>query len=122
MFADFKPYKLNDRSLLAPRLIRYNTNSVDFEHLQSLEERLAALAPPPWPARLFGLDTALAAKAELARIGRYYATESMLVLDPATGRYDARATPSTGTDTLFDHYARLVRGEATVERGDHAVF
>jgi divinyl chlorophyllide a 8-vinyl-reductase len=64
----------------------------------------------------------LAAKAELARIGRYYATESMLVLDPATGRYDAAATPSTGSDTLFEHYARLVRGEASDERGDHAVF
>ncbi len=65
---------------------------------------------------------ALAAKAELARIGRYYATESMLVLDPKTGRYDANATPSTGTDTLFDYYARLVSGAARVERGDHAVF
>lgn len=65
---------------------------------------------------------ALADKAELARIGRYYATESMLVLDPATGRYDATATPSTGTETLFDFYARLIRGEATVQRGDHAVF
>lgn len=65
---------------------------------------------------------ALAAKAELARIGRYYATESMLVLDSATGRYDAAATPSTGSDTLFEHYARLVRGEITAERGDHAVF
>ena len=65
---------------------------------------------------------ALADKAELARIGRYYATESMLVLDPATGRYDAAATPSTGTTTLFDHYARLVRGEAVHERGEHAVF
>lgn len=64
----------------------------------------------------------LAAKAELARIGRYYATESMLVLDPATGRYDAQATPSTGSETLFDHYARVVRGEAVAERGDHAVF
>ncbi len=64
----------------------------------------------------------LAAKAELARIGRYYATESMLVLDPATGRYDAHATPSTGSETLFDHYARLIRGEAVAERGDHAVF
>jgi divinyl chlorophyllide a 8-vinyl-reductase len=64
----------------------------------------------------------LAAKAELARIGRYYATESMLVLDPATGRYDARATPSTGSETLFDYYARVVRGEAVAERGDHAVF
>jgi divinyl chlorophyllide a 8-vinyl-reductase len=65
---------------------------------------------------------ALAAKAELARIGRYYATESMLVLDPATGRYDAGATPSTGSDTLFAYYARVVRGEAVAERGDHAVF
>jgi len=65
---------------------------------------------------------ALAAKAELARIGRYYATESMLVLDPATGRYDAAATPSTGTETLFDFYARLVSGAVAPERGDHAVF
>lgn len=65
---------------------------------------------------------ALAAKAELARIGRYYVTESMLVMDPATGRYDADATPSTGSETLFDYYAQLVRGEAKAERGDHAVF
>jgi len=65
---------------------------------------------------------ALSEKAELARIGRYYATESMLVLDPQTGRYDAAATPSAGCETLFDYYARLVRGEAAVERGDHAVF
>ncbi len=64
----------------------------------------------------------LADKSELARIGRYYATESMLVLNPATGRYDADATPSTGTHTLFDCYARLLNGEAAPERGDHAVF
>jgi divinyl chlorophyllide a 8-vinyl-reductase len=60
-------------------------------------------------------------KAELARIGRYYATESMLVLDGASGRYDAEATPTTGSETLLDFYARLIRGEAKVERGDHAV-
>jgi divinyl chlorophyllide a 8-vinyl-reductase len=65
---------------------------------------------------------AVADKAELARIGRYYATESMLVLNPETGRYDAAATPSTGTETLFDFYAGLVNGEAAPERGDHAVF
>jgi len=68
------------------------------------------------------LVPALADKAELARIGRYYATESMLVLDPATGRYDAQATPSTGTETLFDFYAGLVSGAIAPERGDHAVF
>ena len=49
-------------------------------------------------------------KAELARIGRYYATESMLVLDPNTGRYDAPATPSTGNETLFDFYTSLASG------------
>ena len=65
---------------------------------------------------------ALAAKAELARIGRYYATESMLVWDAAAGRYDAGATPSFGTRTLADHYAALLRGEAGDERGEHAVF
>jgi divinyl chlorophyllide a 8-vinyl-reductase len=64
----------------------------------------------------------LSDKAELARIGRYYATESMLVLDPATGRYDADATPATGKDTLFDHYASLVASGAAVERSDHSVF
>ena len=64
----------------------------------------------------------LADKAELARIGRYYATESMLVLDPVTGHYNAAATPSTGSQTLFDFYARLVEGKASVHRGDHSVF
>jgi divinyl chlorophyllide a 8-vinyl-reductase len=65
---------------------------------------------------------ALQSKAELARIGRYYATESMLVWDAAARRYDAAATPSTGTDTLFDHYAGLVSGSIRNERGEHAVF
>ncbi len=37
-----------------------------------------ALAGRLWPP--------LTAKAELARIGRYYATESMRVLNPQTGR------------------------------------
>ena len=64
----------------------------------------------------------LANKAELARIGRYYATESMLLLNRDTGRYEADATPSTGTETLFDFYARLLNGAAAPERGDHAVF
>jgi len=68
------------------------------------------------------LVPALAAKAELARIGRYYATESMLVWNEALQAYDAQATPETGTHTLFDFQARLARGEVEVARGDHAVF
>jgi len=64
----------------------------------------------------------LAAKAELARIGRYYATESMLWWNPQTQRYDAEATPSYGSHTLFEAYAQWIRGEAAPKRGDHAVF
>lgn len=59
-------------------------------------------------------------KAEFARIGLYYASESMLVWDGT--RYDADATPSFGADTLFGYYDRVLAGQATVERGDHSVF
>ena len=61
-------------------------------------------------------------KAELARIGRYYATESMLVWDDATGRYDADATPEFGSETLVDHYKRLATEDVADDRGEHAIF
>jgi divinyl chlorophyllide a 8-vinyl-reductase len=64
----------------------------------------------------------LAVKAELARIGHYYATESMLLLNPDTNHYDANATPETGQDTLFEYYQRVLDGDEKVERGEHAVF
>lgn len=56
-----------------------------------------------------------AEKAEYARIARYYATQSMLVLDPVSGEYSAEATPEFGQDTLIEHYrsqiaARTGRG------------
>ncbi len=101
------------------------------EHLFELVGRKPVFRRVPvglLDAIILGLGTvgrvvpSLAQKAELARIGRYYATESMLVLDPVTGQYDAAATPSTGTETLFDFYQRLLAGEASVDRGDHAVF
>lgn len=68
------------------------------------------------------LSSTMADKAEFARIAHYYATESMLVFDHKTGQYDADATPSTGTQTLFDFYAQLLDGTQTVERREHAVF
>lgn len=64
----------------------------------------------------------LAAKAELARIGHYYATESMLVLNSETGLYDADATPETGTDTLFAYFQSLLEGSETAERFDYDLF
>jgi len=55
-----------------------------------------------------GVSDWFAEKAEYARIARYYATESMLVLDPATGTYSADLTPEFGTETLRDHYAQMI--------------
>ncbi len=63
-----------------------------------------------------------ATKAELARIGRYYATESMLVLDSESGDYRADLTPSTGADTLKEYYKAIISGDIDDDRGDHAVF
>ena len=48
--------------------------------------------------------------------------EDRYLFDPASGRYQADATPSTGTDTLADFYRDLVSGKVSIDRGDHAVF
>lgn len=68
------------------------------------------------------LSPGMADKAQLARIGRYYASESMLLWDEAAGKYDADATPEYGSDSLWDHYGALIRGEAQADLGAHAVF
>ncbi|MFZ8878160.1 MAG: NAD(P)H-binding protein [Paracoccaceae bacterium] len=46
-------------------------------------------------------------KSELMNIGKYYATESMLVWDAVNGCYDAKHTPSTGQDTFYDHVVKM---------------
>ena len=64
-----------------------------------------------------------AAKAEFARIGHYYATESMLLWNPERGCYDADATPETGAMTLREHYAQVLKtGLAGHEAGEHRMF
>ncbi|CAL5219283.1 g1086 [Coccomyxa viridis] len=62
--------------------------------------------------------------AEFGRIGKYYATESMLVYDPERQQYDADATPSYGKDTLEEFFRRAVKedGMKGQELGDAAVF
>lgn len=77
--------------------------------------------------------------AEFGRIGKYYATESMLVLDAQKaaalargdraaaaaplGAYDPDATPSYGGDTLEAFFEKALReGLAGQELGDQAVF
>jgi len=62
-------------------------------------------------------------KAEFARIGKYYCSESMLVLNPETGKYDADMTPSYGSDTLRDFFRRVIKeGIAGQELGEHSMF
>lgn len=73
-------------------------------------------------AMLSRLIPRLGAKAELARIGHYYATESMLVWDERVQSYDAAATPSTGQDRLIDYFAELLAADGHVDRGAHRVF
>jgi divinyl chlorophyllide a 8-vinyl-reductase len=62
--------------------------------------------------KLLGLGAPFSAwfaeKAQYARIAHYYATQSMLVRDPATGEYRADLTPEFGSETLRDHYRRLL--------------
>jgi divinyl chlorophyllide a 8-vinyl-reductase len=60
---------------------------------------------------------ALAAKAELARIGRYYATESMLVWDAAAGRYRRRRHAIDGTQTLRGPLRRAAAAAAPPTSG-----
>jgi divinyl chlorophyllide a 8-vinyl-reductase len=56
-------------------------------------------------------SAALEDKAEFARIGHYYATESMLLWDAEEQAYDAGATPGFGTVTLEDSYRAQLAGE-----------
>lgn len=61
--------------------------------------------------------------AEFGKIGRYYAAESMLLLDPETGEYSAEKTPSYGNDTLEEFFARVLReGMAGQELGEQTIF
>ncbi len=62
--------------------------------------------------------------AEFGRIGKYYATESMLVYDPERQEYDADATPSYGKDTLEEFFRRAIKEDGMVgqDLGDAAVF
>ena len=82
--------------------------------LAGKEPRFKSISPKlfTYAERALGLGARVsdwcAEKSEYARIARYYATESMLALDPETGRYSADLTPEFGSETLRDHYAKLL--------------
>jgi divinyl chlorophyllide a 8-vinyl-reductase len=82
--------------------------------LAGMEPRFKSVSPKlsTYAEKVLGLGAGVsgwfAEKAEYARIARYYATESMLVLDPVTGEYSADLTPEYGSQTLREHYVRLL--------------
>jgi hypothetical protein len=49
VFADFKPKIKVPQTPVNPTFIDFKNNSADFNGLQTLEEKIAALKPPPWP-------------------------------------------------------------------------
>ena len=55
VFANFKP-KVVARIPSRPPVISYSDNSAKFSGLQTLEEKIAALKPPPWPRDIFPVD------------------------------------------------------------------
>lgn len=69
------------------------------------------------------LTAGLQDSAEFGRIGRYYATESMLVWDDKEQKYVADATPSYGKVSLEQFFEHAVKeGLAGQELGDAAIF
>jgi hypothetical protein len=60
VFADFKPKRIRRGFGRIPTIIDFKSNSANFAGLQTLEEKIAALKPPPWPRDIFGLDEQLA--------------------------------------------------------------
>lgn len=51
--------------------------------------------------------------AEFGRIGKYYAEQSMLVLDPSTGEYNANMTPEYGKTSLKDFLTEALQEGST---------
>src|ERR1700722_11165251 len=82
VFADFEPHRLPTLPL-APAVIDFKNNSISFAGLQTLEEKIAVLRPPPWPREIFGLDESLAAKGKPlfdANCGSCHAVQASLDL------------------------------------------
>lgn len=72
---------------------------------------------------LVGIFPWLEDAAEYGKIGRYYAAESMLVLDPETGEYSAEKTPSYGKVTLEEFFQRVLKeGMGGQELGEQTIF
>jgi hypothetical protein len=98
VFGQFSPKRLGR---LPPD---YRDNSADFSGLQALEEKIAALKPPPWPRDVFPIDDALVARGK-----RLFAANCSGCHDEKRSKtvLDAWATPVqvVGTDAKVSQNA-----------------
>jgi hypothetical protein len=62
VFATFSPKLLVPSLGVTPPLISYKTTSAAFDGLETLEEEIVKLQPPPWPRDVFPIDDGLAAR------------------------------------------------------------
>jgi mono/diheme cytochrome c family protein len=62
VFGEFHPKQGIPTLPPFPPNILYGDNSADFGGLQTLEEKIKALQPPPWPRDVFPIDDTLAAR------------------------------------------------------------
>jgi hypothetical protein len=111
VFADFAPRRTLPATPLGPAIIDFKNNSVSFAGLQTLEEKIAALRPPPWPREIFGLDERLAAAGKPlfdANCGSCHAVQASLDL-PGLWRTPILAV---GTDPKM-----FVNSQRTAEPG-----
>jgi hypothetical protein len=111
VFADFAPHRILPPTPLAAAIIDFRNNSVSFAGLQTLEEKIAVLRPPPWPREIFGLNEGLAAKGKPlfdANCGSCHAVQASLDL-PGLWRTPILAV---GTDPKM-----LVNSQRTAEPG-----
>jgi hypothetical protein len=56
VFAEFKPRIKAPQTPLTPTVIDFSNNSADFAGLQTLEEKIATLQPPPWPRDIWPIN------------------------------------------------------------------
>jgi hypothetical protein len=64
VFAELKPVVKVPGTIFTPPLIEYGDNSANLAGLQTLEEQIVKLRPPPWPSELFGFNDTLARQGE----------------------------------------------------------